>query len=530
MATQITDIMLDAEGIDRASEAVADFLDGTQLDRRSKLSARLTIEYALLSFRDHFGDGTKAELVVGNRLGKPRLMIKVRGDRFDPREQGNETDWERTFMQTAGLRPSFAYTGGYNIISISCPRPPLGSTAKACAAITCGVVLAQAGLRLPEATRMSLLNGLVNPLFDTYVGMLAGVAGPMVFLSVACGICGIGDMAALGRSGRALIGRQMLTNVSAVALAFVASFPFFRLGVGKVAEMGDPISSITGLLLDLFPTNLFKPFMEGNTLQIIMLSIAVGVAVLALGDLTEGIRKALNQLNVLIQFLMEQLCRLLPLLIVVMTISQTWSGTLGALFQSWLPILVIGVVMVVFLAAQLIFTSVTCKISLRELLITCFPAMVIACITASPSAAFGTVLSICKDDLGVDDEQTSFGVPLGMVLCKPMTAILLTVVMLYSARAYNMGGSVLWYAQLAISCLLYAVAVPPVPGGMLACYGMLLANLGIPTGALAVVTALDLLLDNLCAGGNVGAQIMQIVLAADSLGALDHNARKGGEA
>ena len=90
-----------------------------------------------------------------------------------------------------------------------------------------------------------------------------------------------------------------------------------------------------------------------------------------------------------------------------------------------------------------------------------------------------------------------------------------------------MGGSVLWYAQLVISCLLYAVAVPPVPGGMLACYGMLLASLGIPTGALAVVTALDLLLDNLCAGGNVGAQIMQIVLAADSLGALDHNVRKG---
>ena len=100
---------------------------------------------------------------------------------------------------------------------------------------------------------------------------------------------------------------------------------------------------------------------------------------------------------------------------------------------------------------------------------------------------------------------------------------------MYSAHAYGMGGSVLWYAQLAISCLLYAVAVPPVPGGMLACYGMLLTSLGIPMDALAVVTALDLLLDNCCSGGNVGSQITQIVLAADSLGALDHSAYKDGD-
>lgn len=529
MATQVKTIVLDAEGIDCASEAVAEFLAGTRLDHRSALSARLTIENALLSLRDHFGEDTKAQVIVSNRLGKPRLLIRVRGSRFDPREQGDETDWERTLMQTAGLRPSYAYNGGYNIIGISCPRPPLGSTTLATVAIITGAVLARAGLYLPETTRTMLLDGLVNPVFDTYVGMLSGVAGPMVFLSVACGICGIGDMAALGRSGKALIGRHMVTNLLAVALAFAAALPLFHLRGDEVALLSNPILSISSIVLGLFPTNLFQPFIEGNTLQIIMLSAVVGIAVLSLGDLAEGVREALNQLNMLVQFLMEQLCRLLPMLIVVMSISQTWSGTLGALFQSWLPILVTGLVMVVFLAAQFLFTSTSCGIGFRELITTCFPSMATAFITASPSAAFGTMLTACRDYLGVDHEQSSFGVPLGMVLCKPMTAILLTVVMMYSAHAYGMGGSVLWYAQLAISCLLYAVAVPPVPGGMLACYGMLLTSLGIPMDALAVVTALDLLLDNCCSGGNVGSQITQIVLAADSLGALDHSAYKDGD-
>jgi len=73
-----------------------------------------------------------------------------------------------------------------------------------------------------------------------------------------------------------------------------------------------------------------------------------------------------------------------------------------------------------------------------------------------------------------------------------------------------------------VSCLLYAIAVPPVPGGMLACYGILLASLGIPLDAVAVVTALDLLLDNLCASGNVGSVILEILLSANALGAVDH--------
>ena len=74
--------------------------------------------------------------------------------------------------------------------------------------------------------------------------------------------------------------------------------------------MSNPILSISSIVLGLFPTNLFRPFIEGNTLQIIMLSVVVGIAVLSLGDLAEGVREALNQLNMLVQFLMEQLCRL----------------------------------------------------------------------------------------------------------------------------------------------------------------------------------------------------------------------------
>ena len=525
MGMQTSNILLDAQGIDESSEALWDFLVGAELDRRSALSARLTFESALLRLRERFGDGTPAELVMGSRFGRPVVMARVKGERFDPREVGDETPWERSLMEASGMRPVYAYRGGINIVSISGPLR-ISSMAQSAAAITLGVVLGFSGRFMPDDLRLYILDGLVSPLFDTYIGMLSGIAGPMVFLSVAWGICGIGDMVALGRSGKALIGRFLRADVLAVLFAMGVCLPIFRLQGGLEAQGAGLLASVTGMLLDLLPTNIVQPFLEGNTLQIIVLSMAVGVAALSLGDATEGLRQALYQLNLLVQFLMEQLCRLLPGFIVVMMVSQSWAGTTASLLECWLPIVVASVLIVAYLLIQVVVASVRRKIALPALASTLLPSLMVSFTTASASAAFGTIRSTCEDELGIDDDQVSFGVPLGMVLCKPAVAILLVVVMFYSARAFGVGGDLVWYVRLGVSCLLYAVAVPPVPGGMLACYGMLLGGLGIPLEALGVVTALDFLLDNLSCSGGVGALILEVLSAADSLGALGGSAQK----
>lgn len=522
MSVKTTVIALDLEGIDHASEAVETFLASSKLDRRSQLSARLTFETALLNLRDTFGDGYPAELLVGSRLGKPRLVVKVRGRRFDPRELGDENGWEHSLMEAAGLRPSYAYNGGHNIIAISCPRPPMGSTLKAIIAIALGLLLSRTGFLLPDATRESILTGLIQPLFDTYVKMLAGVAGPMVFLSVACGITGIGDMVALGRSGKTIMGRHLAINFVAIFVAFAIGIPVFHLAYGANVGEGGALATITNLILGMVPTNFVEPVVENNTLQLAVLSIAVSIAALALGDLTEQVRKILQEINMLVQFLMEQLCRLLPAFIVVMMIMQSWSGTIGALLSTWLPVLLFVGTILLFLVAQLLVTSVKCKVPFMRLVRAIFPAAAIAFVTASSSAAFGPMLSVCQDDLGINEEQSSFGVPLGMVLCKPIATIQLAIVLLYAAQAFGVQADFFWYVRLGISCLLYAIAIPPVPGGTLACYGIMLASLGIPLDAVAVVTALDLLLDNFCMGGNVSTVVLEILLAANSLGAVDH--------
>lgn len=520
------DFVLDARGIDEASEQVRAFLEAGKVDRRSAMSARITFESALIRLSERFGDEAPASLTVDNWLGRPHLRVRVRGERFDPRELGAEPEWERVLRESTGLAPVYAYRGGYNIVSLTCPRPPMSSFMVTTIAVITGAVLARAGLFLPEATRQSLLDSVVNPIFDTFVGMLAGVAGPMVFLSVAWGICGIGDTAALGRSGKALVGRFLGVDAFATVFALLACAPIIRIPSGVVSLEGQS-TGMMQMLLDLLPTNMVKPFVEGNTLQIIVLAIAIGVVSLVLGDATEGVRRALRELNVLVRFLMEQICRLMPGFIVVMAISQTWSGNLGALLSCWLPVILICTGIVIIYVIRLVAVAMKSGLSVRHLLEVSLPALVLSFMTASSSATFGTTMTICEDELGVDEDQASFGIPLGTVLCKPSQCVVLVVVMLYSAKTYGLEVNTLWYMRLALSCFLYSIAVPPIPGGMLACYGVLLASLGIPTQALAIVTALDLLLDNPCTAGDVGGLILEVLDATRSIGAV--NPKKAAE-
>lgn len=521
MAIRTEDIRLDATGIDAASELAEAFLVEAKLDRRSVLSARLSFESCLLNLRAHFGDGAEATLVTGRVLGRPRLSVGVPGERYDPRDKGEFSDWEHSLMETAGISPAYAYRGKTNYVSLSQPLPELGSTAISFFAILLGVALSYAGGYLSDGMRQMLLEELIDPMVSTFVSVLSGVAGPLVFMSVAWGICGIGDMASLGRSGKALIGRFLRADVLATLLTLAVCVPLFPVKVLGAAGSAGALGSMVELLLGLLPTNMVQPFVESNTLQIIVLAVVVGVSALALGDRSDGVRQALCQLNTLVQFLMEQVCRLLPGFIVVMMVSQAWSGTASALLNSWMPITLGFALAALFLVVRLVVTCLVQHVSPRRLVMVCFPVGFVAFTTASLSAAFGAMLSTCEDELGVDGDQTSFGVPLGMVLCKPANPIMMLMIMLFCAHTYGAATDPVWYVRLGVTVLLYAIAVPPVPGGTLACYGILISAFGIPIEALGVATALDLLLDNVISCVNAVVLMLETLSAADGMGLVD---------
>ena len=522
------ELLLDAKGIARASEEVASFLSGTGMGALETAASRLSMENVLLMWQEHFGDGYPASMRMGKRFGKPSMAVSVRGDRFDPSTVNTRGDQyapiARNTMKASGFMPIYSYRGGCNIITLTRPRPPLSSITQILIALVLGIVVALLGnVLLSEANRTYLLDTIVTPLFDVYLAMLSGLAGPLIFFTVAWGICGIGDVTALGRSGKSLVGKFMIDNGLATIFACLICIPFFSLQSGDAQSGGDFLGDLVEMLIGMLPTNIVTAFAEGNTSQIIIIGVLVGVVALVLGNSCEGVRKGIEELNVLMQFLMEQLCRFIPGFIFIMVLLQVWSGTFVSLATAWIPLLLAVVLIVVSFAIKLVYTCLRSRIPLKKLLSALRPAMLLGLSTASSCAAFGPMVSGCTEELGVGEDQTSFGIPLGMILCQQPTIIMLIVLVMYSMQLYGLNADITWYVSMAVMCYLYSVVAPPVPGGMLVCIGLIFAKLGIPSEAIAMATAFSIIIDYAATCFRVGTIMLEVIESGCELDNIDRS-------
>lgn len=525
MARKI-ELQLNAEGIDNTCAEVQSFLEQTGLKQREVLAGRLAIENLLVSWSQRYGEDVQAWLKMGKLHGKPGLKIAVPGERFDPRNSdlGLETHGtiSRSMMEASGFIPSYDYLGGYNIVTFTRPKPPLSSIAQIAIAALLALGVALLGnMLLPDDTRSFALEKLVKPVYNVYMAMLSGLSGPLIFFTVAWGVCGIGDVATLGRAGKTLVGRFLSDNALSTAFACLICIPFFSLPSEGTQGGGDFIGEVVKMILDLLPTNMVKAFADGNTSQIIILSVFVGVAALILGNRSAALRKGIEELNALLQFLMEQLCRFIPVFIFVMVLSQFWSGTISSLLSMWLPLLLTLGLATGYFIARTLYTSAKFHVPLTKLVLAMRPAMIMGLTTASTCAALGKMVSGCTDELGVDEDQTSFGLPLGMILCKPPTIIMLVVLMLHCMQANGLAADITWYVRMAMMCFLYSMVSPPVPGGMLVVISLLFSKLGIPNEALAMSTAFYIIVDYVLTSFKAGNIMLGVFETSDILGNVD---------
>ena len=523
-----TELLLDAKGIDRASEQVADFLTDTGMSRREVMAGRHSFENILLLWQDCFGSGTPATIQMGKRFGKPSLTVSIREERFDPREikwTGDKYVYvARSMMEASGFVPTYSYRGGQNIVTLTRPLPPLSTLAKILVAFVLGLVVALLGIQLaPEANRTYTLEKLITPLFNVYLDMLSGLAGPLIFFTVAWGVCGIGDVTSLGRNVKALVGRYLRDNGLASVFACLVCIPFFSLPAQSAQDSGDFVGELIKMIIDLLPTNIVVAFEEGNTSQIIILGIVVGAAALVLGNRSEAVRRGIEELNSLAQFLMEQLCRFIPVFIFLMVLSQVWSGTFVALLTAWKPFVLVVTLIIAFFGLRVAYTSLRFRVPLKKIITAIQPAMAVALTTASSCASFGSMIAGCKDDLGIDEDQTSFGIPLGMILSQTPTIIMLTALVLHCMHTYGLGADLSWYVRIAILCFLYSMVAPPVPGGMLVCIGLLFAKLGVPAEAVAMAAAFNVVSDYVETCFRMGTIMVQVLDTGCTLGSVDRS-------
>ena len=462
--------------IDLACEETGTFLVSAGVERREALRVKLTVEEVLLEYQSKFGEEAVFRLRLVKRLSSIRVELIVAGESYNALgSDREEDDVIQGLLAGIGLAPSWNYKNGRNHIVFIPKKKPLSSTAKMVAAIVLAVIAGILLNLLPENIRVGVNNLLLTPVSNAFTGLISAVSGPLIFLSVLGSICSMGNMDTFGRIGTKTI-KVILSYMTVIGLLMTAAGAlFYPVELGGAGTTS--FSQVLDLVYDIIPSNLFEPFITGNTLQLIFIAVMVGLSMLVLASRVSRIFELVEQLSTLVQNIMSALSSLLPVLIFLIFTGMISSGNLSTILNSWKSVVIILVLMMVYYIVNLFRIAIIHRVSPLVLWKKTMPTFMIAFSTASSAAAFTTNVNDAHKRLGIDKKLVEFATPLGQVLFMPAFLAMLFGTEAGLAEACGIPITIPWLFIGLVTNLLVAFAVPPIPGGAALGFAVVLPSL-----------------------------------------------------
>lgn len=241
----------------------------------------LTAEEIFLSVRDHFGNDHSVDAVLKKRFGRTFLQICFVSEPFDPRQNNDETS---DLLSMYGLIPNYIYKNGKNIITIPVETKKKSQSFGLLAAVIISTVLIMLTEFFPSLPLRTILAATATPLFNTIIGFVSAISGPIIFLSILSGILAIGDISTLKSVGLRIIKDTLLITALVIILSIIVTSQFYPLSSGSSGNISSDCTAVIQMILDIIPSNFFEPFVTGNSLQIIFLSVITGAAMLTLSS------------------------------------------------------------------------------------------------------------------------------------------------------------------------------------------------------------------------------------------------------
>lgn len=415
---------LNHQNIDEASKEVADFLSNARVDSKDVQRIRLSIEEILLKYLDSSEDGKMFTVITSKRLRTLRIELSVVGESLDPFGDNEDGDTAilHSLLANLGLAPVWRYKNGKNIITFFAKKKKLSQILQLGIAMLAALALGGVCYLLPQGISSFITEDFITPIFNTFMGLLSAISGPIIFLSVIWGILGIGDMTTLGKVGKKMITRFVLISFAAGAIGSAFCAGFFQLSpTGKTAFA---FSDLYQMILDIVPGNFFTPFTEGNVLQIIFVAIIFGLAMLVLGHRIPTVTSFVEQTTSVMQLIMGSVSSFIPFFVFGSVLNMIVGNNFSSVVKTYKLILVMLFADAILMATYLFTVSVRKKVSPINLLRKTMPTFSIGLTTASSVAAFQTNVACCEKKLGIDKKIINIGLPLGQVVFMPGAIIL----------------------------------------------------------------------------------------------------------
>ncbi|WP_057830675.1 dicarboxylate/amino acid:cation symporter [Colwellia sp. TT2012] len=372
-----------------------------------------------------------------------------------------------------------------------------------------------------------LVDGVLEVIGQIFMASLRMLVVPLVFVSLVCGVCSLKDISKLGRIGGKAIGLYLATTAIAISFAiFVALLIAPGEGVNMVANSSftsREAPSLAQVIIQMFPTNPFASFAQGNMLQIIVFALLFGIAIALSGKAGDRIASIFDDLSVVIMRLVSILMNIAPygVFALLATLFTSVSlDTFGNLIQYFFVVFFVLLIhaFVTYPIILKLLTGLNPLIFLKKMR----DAAIFAFSTASSNATIPVTLETATKKMGVKNSIASFTVPLGATINMDGTAIMQGVATVFIAQVFSQDLTLADYLMVVLTATLASIGTAGVPGVGLIMLAMVLEQVGLPVEGIALIIGVDRLLDMTRTAVNVTGDSMVSVVIAKSEGQFDH--------
>ncbi len=395
------------------------------------------------------------------------------------------------------------------------------------------------GLLAVKLGLVEFTDGWIKPWGTIFINLLKLIAVPLILASLIKGVSSLSDVSKLSRIGGKTIGIYLITTLIAVSFGLIlvnVVQPGKSFSEEKRNELKEQYASSAALkiesaenvkgegplqfLVDIVPNNFIQAAGDNkNMLQVIFFALLFGIAMVMLPkEKTSTVKSFFDGINDIVLQIVDLIMLAAPYgvfaLIAGLVVDFGGSSELFKALGIYSLTVVIGLLLMITLIYPLILRLFT-DLKYLDFFKGIAPAQMLAFSTSSSAATLPVTMERCEDHLGVSEEVSSFVLPLGATINMDGTSLYQSVAAVFIAQAFGYDLDLGQQMTIVLTATLASIGSAAVPGAGMVMLVIVLSSIGIDPEGIALIFAVDRILDMLRTVVNVtGDATVATVVAA----------------
>ncbi|WP_221372729.1 dicarboxylate/amino acid:cation symporter [Clostridium perfringens] len=356
-----------------------------------------------------------------------------------------------------------------------------------------------------------------------YMSLIKMIVVPLVVTSLITSIVRLENLDTLKSIGLKTF-TVLLGTTGAAAFIGIIVASSLKLGkglrfIGAENFKAREIPGFSKVLIDMLPSNPLAAIVENKIIPIVIFSMFIAIALVIEDNINKEKAKPfkdfiLSAYDIILR-ITKMVLRIIPygvFALIATAAAKNGMDTLMSLIWVILAVYIAAFLQFLFVYTPLI--SFVARMNPLKFFKGIFPAQVVAFTSQSSYGTLPVTIKSLVEGVGVSENIASFVAPLGSTIgLNGCGGFYPAIVAIFAANVFNVELTIYSYILIVLTAIISSIGIAGVPGSATMSTTVMLAALGLPIEVLAMVIAVDSIIDMIRTATNVtGASVAALVV------------------